>query len=152
VNWPRFRQVALTVGIQASLSIPLFAGSGGPVAALNLYSRQPAAFVAMAAQLTRIYNGHAVEGLSADIDAGGRDLLTGVADAFLIRDTIQQAIGGADETGEPDVRWLLPGPVRAGRHGQRITRRCCRRHHRRVSPARHSGGPAPASTLSDAGR
>jgi hypothetical protein len=35
-----FRAAALRLGLQATLSVPLFAGRGVDVAALNLYSRE----------------------------------------------------------------------------------------------------------------
>ena len=38
MTWPGFREAATAMGLHASLSIPLFAGSGAPIAALNLYS------------------------------------------------------------------------------------------------------------------
>ncbi|MGN9809518.1 GAF domain-containing protein [Micromonospora sp. BQ11] len=39
VVWPRFRDAAWQNGVRASLSVPLFAGSGETIAALNLYAR-----------------------------------------------------------------------------------------------------------------
>ena len=36
--WPGFRDTAWRLGLRASLSIPLFAASGTPIAALNLYA------------------------------------------------------------------------------------------------------------------
>jgi hypothetical protein len=43
MTWPGFRDVAVKLGLPASLSVPLFAGSGRTVAALNLSSRHPGA-------------------------------------------------------------------------------------------------------------
>src|SRR4051812_3997844 len=37
IKWPGFRQAALSMGLHASVSIPLFSGSGDTIAALNLY-------------------------------------------------------------------------------------------------------------------
>jgi hypothetical protein len=38
--WPGFREAAARMGLHASLSIPLFAGSGATIAALNLQPRR----------------------------------------------------------------------------------------------------------------
>ncbi len=37
MRWPGFRDTAYRLGLHTSLSIPLFAGRGEPIAALNLY-------------------------------------------------------------------------------------------------------------------
>jgi hypothetical protein len=39
--WPGFRDTARQLGLRASVSIPLIAGSGTPIAALNLYAHDP---------------------------------------------------------------------------------------------------------------
>jgi hypothetical protein len=39
MSWPGFRDVAVNPGLRASLSVPIFAGSGKTIAALNLYGR-----------------------------------------------------------------------------------------------------------------
>ena len=41
MRWPGFRDTAYRLGSHTSLSIPLFTGSGEPIAALNLYGRDP---------------------------------------------------------------------------------------------------------------
>ena len=40
MTWPGFRDTAARLDLTTSLSIPLFAGSGTTIAALNLYSRR----------------------------------------------------------------------------------------------------------------
>jgi hypothetical protein len=35
IRWPGFREQAMRIGLWASLSIPLFAGSGAPIADLR---------------------------------------------------------------------------------------------------------------------
>jgi hypothetical protein len=94
--WPRFRDAAYKLGLRSSLSIPLFAGRGLPVAALNLYSHDPAAMAPLSAAVLAAYD-DAPEGRSPgpdeDLCPGARDLIAGLVGAFSIRATIQQAIG-----------------------------------------------------------
>ena len=94
--WPRFRDVAYQLGLRSSLSIPLFAGRGLPVAALNLYGHDPAAMAPLSAAVLAAYD-DAPEGRTPgpreDLCPGARELLAGLAGAFAIRATIQQAIG-----------------------------------------------------------
>src|SRR5918997_691103 len=49
MRWPGFRDTAYRLGVRASLSIPLFAGRGTALAALNLYGRHPAALAPLTA-------------------------------------------------------------------------------------------------------
>ena len=94
--WPRFRDAAYELGLRSSLSVPLFAGRGVPVAALNLYGHDPAAMAPLSAAVLAAYD-DAPEGRSPgpreDLCPGARELLAGLAGAFAIRATIQQAIG-----------------------------------------------------------
>ena len=94
--WPRFRDVAYQLGLRSSLSIPLFAGRGLPVAALNLYGHDPAAMAPLSAAVLAAYD-DAPEGRTPgpreDLCPGARELIAGLAGAFAIRATIQQAIG-----------------------------------------------------------
>ena len=59
MTWPRFRDVAAGLGLQASLSIPLSAGRGDVVAALNLYGHD---MIAMATLGSRVLSLYVVEG------------------------------------------------------------------------------------------
>ena len=94
--WPGFRDAAYKLGLRSSLSIPLFAGRGLPVAALNLYSHDPAAMAPLSAAVLAAYD-DAPEGRPPgpyeDLCPGAQDLLAGLVGAFGVRATIQQAIG-----------------------------------------------------------
>jgi hypothetical protein len=94
MRWPGFRDSAYRLGLHSSLSIPLFAGSGDSVAALNLYSRDPAMMAALTAAVWTAYDEAAPAGLDfPDLDPGGAELVAGLTDAFAVRAIIQQAIG-----------------------------------------------------------
>jgi hypothetical protein len=94
--WPGFRQAAVKMGLRASLSIPLTAGSGAPGAALNLYGRDEAA---MAAVTRGVYAAFGITPPPTPgpgpgmLDAGGQELIAGVTQALAVRATIEQAIG-----------------------------------------------------------
>jgi hypothetical protein len=99
MQWPGFRAAALRMGLRASLSIPLFAGSGATVAALNLYGHDGDAITGLGIQVLAAYDpGDDVPG-AADAesgpagDAAAADLITGLTEAFAVRAHIQQAIG-----------------------------------------------------------
>jgi hypothetical protein len=92
--WPGFREAAARMGLQASLSIPLFAGGGAPVAALNLYGHDPAAMAVLTAQVASLYlTDPADEVDSRALDGGGQGLIAGLIGAFAVRALIQRAIG-----------------------------------------------------------
>ena len=95
MSWPRFYQTALDLGLHASLSVPLFAGSGTPIAVLNLYGRDAAAMLPLMAGVRLIYAGHQLPEHSwpDGIDTGGQQLLTGLAQALAVRATVQRAVG-----------------------------------------------------------
>ena len=93
--WPGFRQAAVTMGLCASLSIPLFAGSGAPVAALNLYSRDEAAMAALTRGVYAAFDTTppaTAESPPRALDNGGQELIAGIAQALAVRATISQAI------------------------------------------------------------
>ncbi|TNH24961.1 GAF and ANTAR domain-containing protein [Micromonospora orduensis] len=92
VVWPGFRDVAWRYGIRASLSIPLFAGSGAPVAGLNLYARE---VVGMRLLIQRVQDCYEASPTSARplMDAGSEQLLAGLAGALQTRDLVQRALG-----------------------------------------------------------
>jgi hypothetical protein len=100
--WPGFRDAALELGVQASLSIPLFAGTGQPIAALNLYARGEDALAPLGAALLALFdlvdsdqpfalNDAHLPRLQDD--AGSAELLAGIAEAFAIQQRIHIAIG-----------------------------------------------------------
>jgi hypothetical protein len=100
--WPGFREAATGLGVQASLSIPLFAGAGQPIAALNLYARNDDALAPLSAALLTVFdfynNDRPARGGQPGIvqlhgDAGSTELLAGIAEALAVQNRIQVAIG-----------------------------------------------------------
>jgi hypothetical protein len=92
--WPGFREIAGRLGLRSSLSIPLFAGRGTPIAALNLYGHEPNAMKILTAAVCSVYETDtSPDRHVADLDAGGDEMVTGLAGAFATRATIQQALG-----------------------------------------------------------
>ncbi len=93
--WPGFRDTALTLGLRASLSVPLFAGRGTPVAALNLYSHDPTAMRPLSQAVESVYGllGSGQPVASRDLGSGAQSLLAGLTGAFAVRAIVQQAIG-----------------------------------------------------------
>ncbi|GIM92445.1 GAF domain-containing protein [Paractinoplanes toevensis] len=96
VQWPGFHEAAPRMGLHASVSVPLFAGSGEAVATLNVYSHDRAA---MAPLIFGICSVHEQLTLQAgeetalpELDAGGRELVDGYAAALAIRAAIRLAI------------------------------------------------------------
>ena len=108
VHWPGFRQAADAFGLHSSVSLPLFAGSGATIAALNLYGRDAAAMAPLIVGVWAIYDPN--RPLPADhhdlqpLDPGGEELLAGFAEALAVRATIQLALrvimGRANSTAE----------------------------------------------------
>nr|WP_296067471.1 GAF and ANTAR domain-containing protein [uncultured Actinoplanes sp.] len=96
VQWPKFHEVAPSMGLHTSVSVPLYAGRGEPVAVLNVYSNDR---VAMAPLLGRIcsLHGHAGEDMDTsvleELDEGGKELISGYAQALSVRATIKLALG-----------------------------------------------------------
>jgi GAF domain/ANTAR domain len=92
--WPGFRAQAVKLGLRASVSVPLYAGSGEPVAVLNLYGHDAAAMAPLTEAVWRRYKPNpAAGGEVQDLEPGAGELMAGLADAVAIRATIQQAIG-----------------------------------------------------------
>ncbi len=95
--WPGFRRAAAAMGLCASVSIPLFAGSGAAIAALNLYGRDATAMAPLIAGVWAVYDPD--RPLPAEridlqpLDPGGEELLAGFAEAMTVRATIQLALG-----------------------------------------------------------
>jgi hypothetical protein len=96
MTWPGFRQAAYRLGLRASLSVPLFAGRGSSIAALNLYSRDRAAMGSLRAAVWAAYD---TETASSDpdrldaLDPGSVALVAGLTGALGVRSVIQEAIG-----------------------------------------------------------
>jgi hypothetical protein len=94
MNWPGFRDIAGELGLQGSLSVPLFAGRGTPLAALNLYAHDATHLRHLSAAVVSVFDAATSERAGSDgLDAGSHDLVAGLAEAFAVRAVIQQAIG-----------------------------------------------------------
>ncbi|SHN14389.1 GAF and ANTAR domain-containing protein [Cryptosporangium aurantiacum] len=96
MRWPGFRRVARRIGLQSSLSIPLFAGSGHAFASMNLYGRDRTAMTDLTGHVRAAFGsaGSTPHASSTEQPASGAgDLATGVVKALAVRDQIQRAIG-----------------------------------------------------------
>jgi hypothetical protein len=96
MRWPGFRAAAAELGLHASLSVPLFAGSGATVAVLNLYGHDPVTMIALSAQVWAVYQADPAPAPMAGMplgDAGGEDLIAGLTEAFETRALIERAKG-----------------------------------------------------------
>jgi hypothetical protein len=93
--WPRLHAAATAAAIQATLSIPLFAGRGTSIAALNLYAHDRAAMAPLIAAVLAAYEpaGHE-EGQPPlpYLRCGGAGLVAGITGAYAVRGLIQRAI------------------------------------------------------------
>lgn len=92
--WPRLRAAADAAAIQATLSIPLFAGRGTSIAALNLYAHDRAAMAPLITSVLTAYEPavHAEGRRPPSIRCGGAGLVAGITGACAVRGLIQQAI------------------------------------------------------------
>jgi hypothetical protein len=96
MTWPGFRDEAHRLGLRSSLSIPLFAGRGLPLAALNLYGHDPRKMAPLSAAVLAAYDDRTGgdAGIPRDeLCDGAADLVDGLLGAFAVRARIQQAIG-----------------------------------------------------------
>lgn len=97
MRWPGFREVAFGLGLRSSLSVPLFAGRGSAIAALNLYGRDPDAMAPLTAAVWSVFHadGPAPDPRRDDprLDDGSAGLVAGIDGAFAVRAVIHQAIG-----------------------------------------------------------
>jgi hypothetical protein len=117
--WPGFREVAGGLGLQASLSVPLFAGSGRTLAALNLYSRHSYALAPLSAAVWTAYDQDPSRLVNhGDLDPGSRELVGGLIGALALRNMIQQAIGIVmSDTAQPADGGYLTLRMRAAESG-----------------------------------
>jgi ANTAR domain/GAF domain len=123
MTWPNFRDVAFGLGLRSSLSIPLFAGRGTPVAALNLYAHDTDAMKPLTLAVWSVYEADTPSDQHGDgLDAGGNELVTGLAGAFAARACIQRAMGMlmARSGGSPDEAFLALR-LRAAETGATLT-------------------------------
>jgi hypothetical protein len=93
ISWPGFRHTAASLGLHTSVSLPLFAGSGRTIAALNLYGRDTVAMAPLIAKLLAVYDPEETEVDERPLDDGGDELVAGLAEAMTVRAAIQLAIG-----------------------------------------------------------
>jgi len=111
MRWPGFRDTAFSLGLRATLSIPLFAGRGAPIAALNLYSHDCATMARLTAAVRAAYEvmpAETVDG-TPELDSGGAELVAGLVAAFAVRAVINQAIGVVmvDQSASADSAYLV---------------------------------------------
>jgi hypothetical protein len=97
LQWPDFHEVAPRMGLQASVSVPLYAGRGEAIAVLNIYSHDRGAMAPVIAAICAVH-GHRDEATVQEtplsgMDAGGLELVAGYTEALDIRATIRLAIG-----------------------------------------------------------
>jgi hypothetical protein len=93
LTWPGFRDAAAGCGLQSSLSIPLFAGSGRTIASLNLYSHGLGTMATLTSAVWAAYDPEASgEFDHAALDPGGRELTAGLFSALALRNMIQRAV------------------------------------------------------------
>ncbi|MEU4221348.1 GAF domain-containing protein [Actinoplanes sp. NPDC026623] len=122
VQWPGFHQAAPRMGLHASVSVPLYAGRGDAVAALNLYSHDRAAMTPLIAGICTVHDhpdrDPAGDEHLAGLDAGGRELVAGYAEALSIRATVRLALEliRTDNRCSPDDAYLSLC-IRAGEAG-----------------------------------
>lgn len=95
VQWPRFHEMAPRMGLHASVSVPLYAGRGIPVAVLNVYGPDRAAMAPLIDGICSLH-AHLTDDLPDDgeprgLDEGARELIAGCAEAHGIRATIRRA-------------------------------------------------------------
>jgi hypothetical protein len=96
MNWPRFRAAAHQLGLRASLSIPLFAGRGVSIAALNLYGHDTATMAPLSTAVLATFKNSTEdnpEPLLEDLGPGPLQLVDGLIGALGVRATIQRALG-----------------------------------------------------------
>ena len=120
--WPEFREAAHGLGLRASLSVPLFAGHGSAVAALNLYGRDTGALSPLTDAVWAAFDAGGEPADTAGLDDGSAALVAGLTGAFAVRDTIQQAIGVvlAEQHRSTDAAYLTLR-MRAAETGRTLT-------------------------------
>jgi hypothetical protein len=97
MSWPGFREKAVELGLRASVSVPLFGGSGATLAALNLYGHDRFAMAPLLVGIWAVYDPDrpmpdGTAGLPAP-DPGATELIEGFAEALAVRASIQLALG-----------------------------------------------------------
>lgn len=97
VQWPRFHEEAPRLGLHTSVSVPLYAGRGEPIAVLNVYGRDRAAMAPLIDGICSLHGLPVAATTGGDeplpVDEGGQELVAGYAEALSIRATIRLAVG-----------------------------------------------------------
>jgi hypothetical protein len=133
--WPGFRDTASTLGLRASLSVPLFAGRGTPIAALNLYSHDPAAMRPLSRVVGSVYGLDETDPApepSRHRDAGAKSLLAGLT-----------RVRGPSDRPAGDRRAHRGDRLHRGRRVRRALP-ASRRHRFRATAGRRPGHRRPA--------
>jgi hypothetical protein len=104
MTWPGFRDTAVRLGLRTSLSIPLFAGSGTTIAALNLYGRRTGTLSTLTTAVRAAYEPDNPDQWVHDaLEAGDRELIAGLIGAVALRAMIRRAVAvlsaGETDTG-----------------------------------------------------
>jgi GAF domain len=96
MDWPGFHAVAPVVGLQASVSVPLYNGRGTPIAVLNLYGRDSTTMEPLIVGVAHLYATSRELALGIDpppvSDPGAAELLDGYARALAVRTAIRRAV------------------------------------------------------------
>lgn len=97
MRWPGFREAAAGMGMRAALSVPLFDGSGEPVAVLSLFGHDPAAMDLLHWHVEAAHNiEHRVAAVGRcppPLGPDGDEFIAGLTGALTVLSTIQQGIG-----------------------------------------------------------
>ncbi|WP_127551456.1 hypothetical protein [Actinoplanes sp. OR16] len=104
ISWPGFRDEAAGMGL-AVVSVPLTTGSGARVATLDLYGSDPAAITALGEGISAAFDPDLP--LAENLDAGGEELVNGLAEAVCVRETLQLALTLMEGDGEAYPRLRL---------------------------------------------
>jgi hypothetical protein len=121
-TWPDFSDTADRFGLGTSLSIPLFAGSGTTIAALNLYGRQTGSLSTLSAAVWAAYEPDTAGRWDHDaLDPGARELTAGLIGAVALRTMIQRAIGLLAASQSDTTRAYLTLRARAADTGTSLT-------------------------------
>jgi hypothetical protein len=125
MEWPGFRDVAVSLGLRSSLSIPLLAASGRSVASLNLYSHDADAFTTLADRVDLLdkYGDDGDEGQPEEtLDPGSEQLIAGLAEAAFIIRIIKRAVGVVMQREHvPPTEAYVLLRIRAAEIGQPLT-------------------------------
>jgi hypothetical protein len=106
MRWPRFRDEAFDLGLRASVSLPLYDGTGGAVAVLDLYGHDHDAMAPVLAEVWSVYDPYwplPPDGASLPaLEPGAAELVDGFAEALVVRATILTALSMIMASGRCD--------------------------------------------------